>query len=109
MDPIVIAGGGIGGLAAAAALAGKGIASIVLEQSSQLAEIGAGIQIGPNGFHCFDALGIGPQMRETAVFIDALRLMDAQTAEEITRIPLEADFRAHFGNPYAVVHCTNCC
>ena len=104
MDPIVIAGGGIGGLAAAAALAGKGIASIVLEQSSQLAEIGAGIQIGPNGFHCFDALGIGPQMRETAVFIDALRLMDAQTAEEITRIPLEADFRAHFGNPYAVVH-----
>jgi salicylate hydroxylase len=103
-DAILIAGGGIGGLAAAAALAGKGIASIVLEQSGQLGEIGAGIQIGPNGFHCFDALGIGPQMRETAVFIDALRLMDAESAEEITRIPLEADFRAYFGNPYAVVH-----
>ncbi|MEJ6389229.1 3-hydroxybenzoate 6-monooxygenase [Gymnodinialimonas ulvae] len=103
-DAILIAGGGIGGLAAAAALAGKGIRSLVLEQSNQLREIGAGIQIGPNGFHCFDALGIGPQMRETAVFIDALRLMDAQTAEEITRIPLEAAFRAHFGNPYAVVH-----
>lgn len=102
--PILLAGGGIGGLAAAAALAGKGIASIVLEQSSQMAEIGAGIQIGPNGFHCFDALGIGAQMRETAVFIDALRLLDAQTAEEITRIPLDAPFRAHFGNPYAVVH-----
>lgn len=103
-QPILIAGGGIGGLAAAAALAGKGIASVVLEQSSKMAEIGAGIQIGPNGFHCFDALGIGPQMRETAVFIDALRLLDAQTAQEITRIPLDAPFRAHFGNPYAVVH-----
>lgn len=103
-QPILIAGGGIGGLAAAAALAGKGIASVVLEQSAKMAEIGAGIQIGPNGFHCFDALGIGPQMRKTAVFIDALRLLDAQTAEEITRIPLDAPFRAHFGNPYAVVH-----
>ncbi|OAN80830.1 salicylate hydroxylase [Jannaschia sp. EhC01] len=102
--PILIAGGGIGGLAAAAALAGKGIASIVLEQAPTMAEIGAGIQIGPNGFHCFDALGIGAQMRETAVFIDALRLLDAQTAEEITRIPLDTPFRAHFGNPYAVVH-----
>ncbi|MBY4892741.1 3-hydroxybenzoate 6-monooxygenase [Rhodobacteraceae bacterium N5(2021)] len=102
--PILIAGGGIGGLAAAAALAGKGIASIVLEQAPTMAEIGAGIQIGPNGFHCFDALGIGAQMRETAVFIDALRLLNAQTAEEITRIPLDAPFRAHFGNPYAVVH-----
>lgn len=101
---ILIAGGGIGGLAAAAALAGKGIASVVLEQSRTMAEIGAGIQIGPNGFHCFDALGIGAQMRDTAVFIDALRLLDAQTAQEITRIPLDAPFRAHFGNPYAVVH-----
>lgn len=104
IHPILIAGGGIGGLAAAAALAGKGIASVVMEQSRQMAEIGAGIQIGPNGFHCFDALGIGAQMRDTAVFIDALRLLDAQTAQEITRIPLDAPFRAHFGNPYAVVH-----
>ncbi len=103
-NPILIAGGGIGGLAAAAALAGKGIASLVLEQASTMAEIGAGIQIGPNGFHCFDALGIGAQMRDTAVFVDALRLLDAKTAEEITRIPLDAPFRAHFGNPYAVVH-----
>lgn len=103
-DPILIAGGGIGGLAAAAAMAGKGMASVVLEQASTMAEIGAGIQIGPNGFHCFDALGIGAQMRETAVFVDALRLLDAKTAEEITRIPLDAPFRAHFGNPYAVVH-----
>ena len=49
--PVVIAGGGIGGLAAALALARKGFKSVVLEQAPQFGEIGAGIQIGPNAFH----------------------------------------------------------
>ncbi|MBT3331969.1 MAG: FAD-binding protein, partial [Rhodospirillaceae bacterium] len=55
----IIAGGGIGGLAAALGLAQKGIASIVLEKSAELSEIGAGIQLGPNAFHSFDYLGVG--------------------------------------------------
>ncbi len=55
-DRILIAGGGIGGLAAALALAQAGIASQVLEKSGRLGEIGAGIQLGPNAFHCFDRL-----------------------------------------------------
>ena len=104
VQPILIAGGGIGGLAAAAALAQRGTASVVFERNDDFAEIGAGIQLGPNAFHCFDALGIGAEMRRVAVYIDALRLMDAETAEEITAIPLGPDFRAHFGNPYAVIH-----
>lgn len=102
--PILIAGGGIGGLATAAGLAQKGIASTVVEKSAELKEIGAGIQIGPNGFHCFDALGVGAVMRREAVYIDALRLMDAQGGDEITRIPLDDAFRAYFRNPYAVIH-----
>ncbi|MDU8943122.1 3-hydroxybenzoate 6-monooxygenase [Ovoidimarina sediminis] len=102
--PVLIAGGGIGGLAAALGLAQKGIATLVLEKASQLGEIGAGIQLGPNAFHAFDALGIGPAARDLAVYIDNLRLMDALTAEEIARIPLDEAFRARFGNPYAVVH-----
>lgn len=100
----IIAGGGIGGLAAAVGLAGKGIRSIVLEQAPQLGEIGAGIQIGPNAFHCFDYLGIGDEARDKAVYIDQLRLMDATSGEEITHIPLDEPFRRRFGNPYAVVH-----
>ncbi|MFD2854345.1 FAD-dependent monooxygenase [Seohaeicola zhoushanensis] len=102
--PIIIAGGGIGGLATACGLARKGVRSIVVEQAPQLGEIGAGIQIGPNAFHCFDYLGVGDEARAVAVYIDQLRLMDAQTAENITHIPLDEPFRKFYGNPYAVVH-----
>ena len=102
--PILIAGGGIGGLAAACGLARKGQKSIVVEQAPALGEIGAGIQIGPNAFHCFDYLGVGDEARSKAVYIDKLRLMDAQTAEDITSIPLDEPFREFYGNPYAVVH-----
>lgn len=102
--PILVAGGGIGGLATALALARSGQASIVLEQASRFGEIGAGIQLGPNAFHSFDYLGIGDQAREGAVYVDNLRLMDAKTAEEICHIPLDEPFRRRMGNPYAVVH-----
>ena len=102
--PVLIAGGGIGGLAAALGLARKGIRSILLEKAARLGEIGAGLQLGPNAFHAFDYLGIGEAARGTAVYIDQLRLMDALTAEEITHIDLRDAFRARFGNPYAVAH-----
>jgi 3-hydroxybenzoate 6-monooxygenase len=104
MKPILIAGGGIGGLATALGLAQKGYASIILEKAPQLGEIGAGIQLGPNAFHAFDYLGVGDQARAMAVYIDALRLMDALSGEEITAIALKDAFRQRFGNPYAVVH-----
>src|SRR5437764_15197673 len=101
---VLIAGGGIGGLAAALGLAQKGIASILLERAAVLGEIGAGIQLGPNAFHAFDYLGVGEAARGMAVYIDQLRLMDALTAQEITNVDLREAFRQRFGNPYAVVH-----
>jgi salicylate hydroxylase len=102
--PVVIAGGGIGGLATAVGLAGKGFRSIVLERAPELGEIGAGIQLGPNAFHAFDYLGVGDAARKMAVYIDKLRLMDAMTGEDIATVPLDEPFRKRFGNPYAVVH-----
>ncbi len=102
--PIVIAGGGIGGLTAALGLAQKGFPVVVLEKAPALGEIGAGIQLGPNAFHAFDYLGVGEAARAMAVYIDQLRLMDAMTGEEITHIDLGEPFRKRFKNPYAVVH-----
>jgi len=102
--PILIAGGGIGGLATAMGLARKGVRTLVLERSAQLGEIGAGIQLGPNAFHAFDYLGVGDAARKLAVYVDALRLMDAMTGEDIAKIPLDEPFRKRFKNPYAVIH-----
>jgi salicylate hydroxylase len=103
-QPVLIAGGGIGGVAAALGLAQKGIRSIVLEKASALGEIGAGIQLGPNAFHAFDYLGVGEAARNMAVYVDHLRMMDAMTAQEICHVDLGEAFRTRFGNPYAVVH-----
>jgi salicylate hydroxylase len=66
---VLAAGGGIGGLSAALALVRQGFEVTVLEQS---AEIGAGMQLAPNAFHAFDALGVGARARSRAVFTDCL-------------------------------------
>ncbi len=64
---MLVAGGGIGGLAAALALVRQGFTVKVLEQAATIGEIGAGIQHGPNAFHAFDALGVGEKARGRAV------------------------------------------
>src|SRR5919201_4471620 len=102
--PVIVAGGGIGGLAAALALARKGFKSLVLEQAPQFGEIGAGIQIAPNAWHALDALGVGSLVKKQAVFIESLLMMDGVTGEKIIDIPLDARFARRFGNPYAVTH-----
>jgi 3-hydroxybenzoate 6-monooxygenase len=103
-DLVLIIGGGIGGLAAAVALAQQGIAATVLEQGDSFGEIGAGIQLGPNAFRCFDRLGIGAELRETAVFVERLVMMDGFSGEEIVSIPVGDAFRRRFKAPYAVIH-----
>ena len=102
--PVLVAGGGIGGLAAALALVRQGFAVKVLEQAPQLGEIGAGIQLGPNAFAAFDALGIGEKARARAVYTDEMVMHDALDETLIGRIPTGEAFRRRFGNPYAVIH-----
>jgi 3-hydroxybenzoate 6-monooxygenase len=103
-DPVIIAGGGIGGLALALALSRAGIRSLVCERAPALGELGAGVQLGPNAFHALDALGLGEAIRRIGIFVDALRLMDATTGEPLVTVDLGEAFRQRFGNPYCVVH-----
>jgi 3-hydroxybenzoate 6-monooxygenase len=103
-DPVIVAGGGIGGLAAALAIARQGFRVKVLEQTAEIGEIGAGIQLGPNAFAAFDALGVGAQARARAVYAERLLMMDAIDESVVGEIPVGDAFRERFGNPYAVIH-----
>ena len=104
-EPIIIAGGGIGGTAAALALAHQGRTVHLLEQSSEFEEIGAGIQLGPNVYRMFKTLGLIDEIDATAVRPEALVMRDALDGRIITRVPLnDADFNAIFPYPYAVTY-----
>jgi len=100
----VVAGGGIGGLSCALALARKDFHVAVLERSKAFSEFGAGIQMGPNAFPALDYLGVGETARVGAVYIDHLILMDSLDGEQICAIDVRDDFRERFGKPYAVIH-----
>jgi salicylate hydroxylase len=102
--PVIVAGGGIGGLAAALALVRQGFQVTVLEQAPEIGEIGAGIQLGPNAFHAFDALGIGDKARGRAVYTDYMVMHDALDESQVGKIETGEAFRKRFGNPYAVIH-----
>ncbi len=103
-DRVLIAGGGIGGLAAALALARIGRPATVLEQADAIGEIGAGIQLGPNAFTAFDALGVGELARSRAVYVERMAMMDAVDGGTVASLPVGDAFRSRFGNPYAVIH-----
>ncbi|MFJ4330611.1 MULTISPECIES: FAD-dependent monooxygenase [unclassified Streptomyces] len=107
MAHLVVVGGGIGGLAAAAVLARLGHRITVLERREEFTELGAGIQLAPNAYHALDRIGIGSEVRARSVFVDALRLYDGTTDELINEMPLTGGYRHRFGNPYAVVHRTD--
>ena len=101
---VVIAGGGIGGMAAAIGLSRAGFRVTVLERAAEFGEIGAGIQLGPNVFHALKTLGVAEQTLANAVYIDKLIMMDGMTGDKVAEIPVDEPFRKHFRNPYAVIH-----
>jgi len=104
-DPILIVGGGLGGLTAALALARRGRAVRVLEGAAEFGAIGYGIQFGPNVFHVFDRLGLSEQVMAIADAPPAVLMLDALSGNELVRIPTGgAAFRARFKHPYIIVH-----
>ena len=102
--PILIAGGGIGGLATALVLARDGHAVTVLEQAASFGEIGAGIQLGPNIFRMFAYLGLTDVVSKLSFFPPGLAMNDVRTGERVVRVPLGDMARATYGFPYGVIY-----
>lgn len=101
---IVIAGGGIGGLATALALANRGLPSIVCERRTAFSEDGAGIQIGPNGVRLLRALGVADALQPNTSAPDAISVRLGATARELTRLPLGQWIADRHGAPYWTAH-----
>jgi salicylate hydroxylase len=85
---VAVAGGGIGGLASALALRRQGAQVTLLEQAPEIAEVGAGLQISPNGFAVLAALGLGAQAEARGVAAQAVRLRRHQDGAEVTCLDL---------------------
>src|SRR6266576_1805590 len=98
--PFLVAGGGIGGLAAAYALARKGFPVRVFEQAPEFKELGAGIQLGPNIFRALDRIGLKDAVLADVHKPPAMEMRDALSGDLIHRIPLNTDeFDAFFHQP----------
>ena len=103
-DPILIVGGGLGGLTTALALARHGRSARVLEGAPEFGAIGYGIQFGPNVFHVLDRIGLAEEVLAAADTPPAVLMLDALTGQELVRIPTGSSFRARFKYPYIIIH-----
>ena len=101
--PVLVVGGGIGGLATALALSRKGIPVQVLEQAAEFKEIGAGIQLGPNVFRMFEVLGLTDSIFRWAAFPDALEMRDSMTGETVVEMRIDKLYDRYHA-PYGVIH-----
>jgi len=102
--PFLVTGGGIGGLAAALALARAGHAVRLLERAPEFAEVGAGLQVGPNASRVLDRLGVLDAVTATAFFPSRLTLRDALSGQRLTSLDTGDVFRERFGYRYFVAH-----
>ncbi len=102
--PITILGAGIAGLAAATALAQRGASVTVLEQASELGEVGAGLQISPNGVAVLGALGLRERAAMLANTPEAVSLRDMASGREVARLAMGATAVSRWGRPYWQFH-----
>jgi len=103
-DDILIAGGGIAGLAVALGVAGIGRRARVFEQADGFHEFGAGLQLGPNAGRALQYLGIGAEIDEAAGYPEEVRIMDGMTGKTLNTVTLGKSFQKFYGAPYRVIH-----
>lgn len=101
---VLIAGGGIGGLAAGLACARAGWRVRLYEQAPEFREIGAGIQLGPNATRLLHEWGLEASLAQVAAFPSRLVVRSALDGKVLAAMPLGSAFRKRYGAPYATVH-----
>lgn len=99
-----IVGGGIGGITAALCLAKVGAEVTVHEQAAARAEVGAGLQIGPNGMQVLDRLGLQQQILSNANRPDQGILRDGLTGRPVARVRMGDRALRRYGQPYVQMH-----
>jgi salicylate hydroxylase len=104
MKPILIAGGGIGGIATALCLRARGVPFELFEQAEAFREVGAGIQLSANVMRILVKLGLGAELAKIGVRPKALEVRSWQSGERILWTPLGDAAEQHFGAPYLHAH-----
>ena len=104
MTKILIAGAGIGGLTAALALHDAGFEVRVFERAPLLREVGAGIQLSPNGMRVMDALDLRRPLENIAFHPQAFEFRLYQSGYRVLRMPLGDATIARYGMPYLHLH-----
>lgn len=102
--PYLVAGGGIGGLAAALGLASGGTPVRLYEQAPGFEEVGAGLQMSPNGVRALRALGAWEAVQPSCVIPSEIHMRDGRSGGLLQRITLGKGFEQRFGAPYRVCH-----
>lgn len=101
---IAVAGGGVGGMAAAIALQNQGHAVTVFEQARAFGRIGADVNLTPNAVHALDGLGIGDRLRATAARPEFRISRTWDSGEETSRLPMSAAAEEKYGAPQLTIH-----
>ena len=101
---ILVAGGGIGGLAAGVALARTGASVRLIERAEHWGEVGAGIQIGPNVTRILQGWGLTSELAQVAAMPTRLQARDARTGQVLGTLPLGERSERLYGAPYACIH-----
>ncbi|HWU60494.1 MAG TPA: FAD-dependent monooxygenase [Ensifer sp.] len=100
----IVVGAGIAGLTAALSLAEKGVRVAILEQSAQMSEVGAGLQISPNGARVLDRLGVLPLFSGRWLQPECITLASGARLSDLASVPLGRTGAARWGGPYGVLH-----
>lgn len=102
--PLLIAGGGIAGIAAALAAASAGRDAAVFERAAAFEEVGAGLQLGPNAVKALQRIGAWDDVSVIATSPPAIVMRDAMSGAVVRRVALAGIFERMFGAPYRVAH-----